>query len=365
MPGPRGADYARKKKTEAAKVEARKKKTSGANAGAQARLQADAAARSRAQSLRRQQNARNKQKDAYDAQATAAKLRAAKAKGRPGGRQRHVVTKTDTPESIAAQYDISPQDVTLASGVRLRAGQSIDLSLGQSKYGYAGEGKAYTDYMSRVEQEKNKPRADNITEWYNKRDEDIRREGVGAINPTLDIASGVPDIYLPSRRDTEDVPYVDTQRDLDKRNMGRLQKQYQQKAKNAFDFQVRVHSLRGKYRMAEEAWFEDDMSLRPDSFTDWELSQFSKHVQDRILNELGYHRDAEGKWVPNEILDEDYGMGGYSFPGYGAVGGGGGVGGALTGRGSSYGGRKSGGRSRLSSSKMFAGSVPRSHWRVG
>jgi hypothetical protein len=173
--------------------------------------------------------------------------------------------------------------------------------------------------------------------------------------------------------------YVDTFRAEDRANRARIQEQYSTKAEYDFQYQVRHEGAKGKYQAAMEAWYTASDDLRPDYFTDWELSLYSQTVRDRIIDELGYYRDDEGKWVPMEIQDEEYGMDENSFPGYG-VGGGGGGGGYGGGggrgggggggggyeypiRGSSYRGYKTGGKTRRVSKQIFAGSIPRSHWR--
>ena len=285
-------------------------------------------------------------------------------------RLRHVVTKTDTPESIADKYGVTPQVVGEAAGERLRPGTEIkfdERAIRQQAFGPGAEGTLEEQLEKATTREQRAAIFDKMT---NEQWEDIRRQGAGAINPPLEVAADVPGIRGP--REEESIGMTDAQRQA---ALEATTARYQYAANQSyalnelkqekFLYQVRHESAKNKYQQAREAWMTGDDALRPDYFTDWELSLYSPTVQDRILDELGYRRDKEGKWVPIEFLDEDYGMGGYNFPGYGT---GGGIGGGgkldpLLGKTSTYLGRKSGGRTRRESKQMFAGNIPRAHWR--
>jgi hypothetical protein len=97
--------------------------------------------------------------------------------------------------------------------------------------------------------------------------------------------------------------------------------------------------------------------------TDKMLMAFSPDQREKIW-EMGYALTDDGYWAPQKIEEEGYGMGGYSYPGYG---GGYGIGGGdwePTPRGGTYARVHGGGKTTKDVRKLFAASTPPSHWRI-
>jgi hypothetical protein len=101
------------------------------------------------------------------------------------------------------------------------------------------------------------------------------------------------------------------------------------------------------------------MSLRPNYLTEWEFLNLSPDQQMMVQDDLGYVWDGE-KFVPQDLPEEGYGMGGFDMGGFG-----GGVGeykqpiytGARR-------GTRQGGESRGTGGRLTAGYTPASHWRI-
>ena len=95
------------------------------------------------------------------------------------------------------------------------------------------------------------------------------------------------------------------------------------------------------------------------------MEQFSPQMWDKIIG-LGYEMVEEGLWLPVHAVPPDYGMGGYSFPGYGGGYGGGGGGGdyEYLSRGGILRRKKGGGESRGERVRVFPEGTAPSHWRI-
>jgi hypothetical protein len=121
----------------------------------------------------------------------------------------------------------------------------------------------------------------------------------------------------------------------------------------------KVAGLRYTHQALAYAWTTGDMSLRPNYLTEWEFLNLSPDQQMMVQDDLGYVWDGE-KFVPQDLPEEGYGMGGFDMGGFG-----GGVGeykqpiytGARR-------GTRQGGESRGTGGRLTAGYTPASHWRI-
>ena len=345
-----------------------------------ARLQAE-----RAKFLQQQAQSQRQRKDTTQVRQNAGALAAQRrAKQRAGQTRRvtHTVKQTDSIESIADKYGLSPQDALQQAGVeRLRAGQVLkfdatdiraEKEVSGAQYGLAGLER------SRVAG----GRADRLAAFRAKQQQELFGSpfglgaGLGGLAPQ-ETPRDIPSAdAIVGQLDVESElasggGFVDTQRELDKQNLGRVQEKWKAIKKDE-DFAAGQANLsRLIYGRLGEALNEGDLSKRVDYITPYVWSLFPVELQKIYREQLGYYQRADGVWVPADFPEEELGVSeeDWGEGAGGGLGGGGGGGGGYTEKtrtkgGSSYRGGARGVRTRVDRRQLTVGGTARTGWRI-
>jgi len=167
--------------------------------------------------------------------------------------------------------------------------------------------------------------------------------------------------------------FVDTQRDLDKMNLGRIQQKWQAIKKDE-DFAAGQANLsRLIYGRLGEALNEGDLSKRVDYITAYVWSLFPVELQKIYREQLGYYQRPDGVWVPADFPEEELGVsegdwGEGTGEGLGALGALGPLGAyeekTRTKGGSSYRGGARGIRTQMDRRQLTVGGISPASWRI-
>ena len=316
------------------------------------------------QVARRQQAALARTREASTRSRDVAR-RAAQQRASQTRRVKHTVKKGEGIEAIATQYGLTAQDTLQQAGVeRLRAGQVLSLDA-------VSEEPVPRADLSGLRAGPQTDRATSLAEF----GETLRQPapdlfgnqfGLGA--PTADFGGVETDPITgelgPASQPSRFAPPAeleDTRRFRGRGTPPGLTAARQAEATERGNFGV---AMRYTYSALQEVWNTGDRNSLPSFLTDFMLSQFTQDQQEKIIG-MGYFQVEPGVWVPQDVEEADYGMGGWEYPGYGGGFGGGGYEEKyFTKGGSSYRGGATGGRTRVVAGRLFAGNVDRASWRI-
>jgi hypothetical protein len=306
----------------------------------------------------------------------------------------HQVSKYDSPESIATKYNTTPAAVAGAAGQRLITGTSIQVlafdkrSIPLAERSSANRAKTLIEkFVGRIYH--------GVPEKFN----EFMEPGERPITSTSgrDV-SGIPnyDYFGDATRGREFDRYASSDRskaeerslqasyaamtkaDIAKSQEGAIANENRRRGDFGAMMRYTGQSIAWAY-LEKKAGNPDWKNGRVNYMTQEMIDAFPPNIKIyEVLNDLGYTEiqleDGTMLWVPIDIEEEGYGMGGYSYPGYGGggysypgYGGGiGGIGGEYkpTPRGSTRVGAKGGGRASMKQKALFAGSIPTPHWRI-
>jgi hypothetical protein len=369
---------------------------------------AEAAARAREAQLERQRLIQKNQTRADEIRKARLEKRT-KATAEYYGIQQHVVQRNDTAETIAKQYGLDPR--AIADQVpRLRPGQRIPINV-------RTEVRRRIEDAARLQAEQQAPReftghreaigqrffSSEIDKWAY---ENITKRLDGLVGPISGLARGVTGLAVagvdaalgggPGGQQAQVTspfaPYTGEftghreaqgqfdgemfppdpfeQEKVDKGNFIAGMRYAGQSLAIAYDLMLNgedySHIVMGGTGMFEGA----GLYLTSAEFNGgtgapmWE--QFSPEFQEKIL-ELGYREVEPGLWVPFTVEPPDYGMGGWSYPGYGGgygFGGGGGGDYEYLSRGGQLRRKRGGGTSEGQAFRVFPEGVSPAHWRI-
>ncbi len=283
-------------------------------------------------------------------------------------RVKHTVKRGQGAEAIARKYKTKAADIAAQTTGGLKAGQILDLRVpdpirqekaySSADYGAPGE-------RSRVPGRPDKapsPRAQKILDFSKQLRGEMETSRIGTEPGNL--MAGQVDPVTGDVIESERQPsgFVDTQRDLDRANLARIQQGYAELDAANRERGQRVDSARLTWQTLSYAWNTGDWELRPKIIDPFTMNQMSLEMQQKVIEELGYYIDEEGYARRIEFLEEGYGMGeGY---GYGGGGGGSYEEKIYTKGGSSYRGGASGVRTKADVRRLQMGHQNRSSWRI-
>ncbi len=321
--------------------------------------------------------------------------------------QDHAVKRGDTAESIAKQYGVKPKDIS-DQVQSLRPGQSLRipgrnplaerrapspgaapiqqaaivqptmtmaenvLRLGQgatpmvlrvlSKFGYASstppalfpEGDPFggnppeqTDYLRGLDEVA--AGIETSREFQLATGQDVPRADLSQYNELRQIPGGIHDQMQDTIANAM----------LDKQNFNRSMADVSLQVTAGWDAMMKGDP--------EYSKFLKDVPFTSAAFnqgTGLPMMEAMGQVQRDQLADMGYREVETGLWVPMGLEEPDYGMGGYSFPGYGGGGGYGGGEYEYLSRGGIQRRKQGGGASGGERQRIFPEGVSPAHWRI-
>ena len=263
-------------------------------------------------------------------------------------REQVSIKKGDTAEGLAARYGTTPQAIAQQTKGKMVAGQVLDLDVPDTRRqagpitpAIAGVGitekivQEFSEFIgglfggreqidpatgyAQLEQGLTDTLAD-VGEFHAEGDrlggatEDAWQRGLYAREQT-------PEEIQQSIDPTADwAAITDRSRDIEMKEQ--LQGDYGALRDYQQELSLKVYSMRYTHQALGYAWTSGDMSLRPNYLTQFEWDNLSADQKMKVQDDLGYVYDPISEvYVPLDMPEEGYGMGGYDYGDYGGVGG--------------------------------------------